>query len=138
MRRLRLVIAILIVSCFTRAVSLRAEGKIDFARDIRPILSDACFLCHGPDETQRKAELRLDIREGAFGELNVGIPFVPGKLAESEAWLRITADDPAQKMPPPKSGKKLAPKQVELIRKWIRSEEHTSELQSRFDLVCRL
>src|SRR5580765_7847212 len=91
---------------------LHAAEKVDFARDIRPILSDACFLCHGPDETQRKADLRLDTRDGALGELNGARPFVPEKLAESEAWLRITSDDLEQKMPPPKSGKKLSAKQV--------------------------
>ncbi len=63
--------------------------------------------------------MRLDTRDGALGESNDGRPFVAGKLAESEAWLRIVSDDPEQKMPPPKSGKKLSPRQIELIKRWI-------------------
>jgi hypothetical protein len=97
----------------------RADEKIDFARDIRPILSDACFLCHGPDDGQRKADLRLDTRDGALGNRDEGAPFVPGKPDDSEAWVRITATDPTMLMPPPKSGKKLSAKQIELIRAWI-------------------
>jgi hypothetical protein len=106
------------------AGGLRADDKVDFARDIRPILSDACFLCHGPDPTQRKADLRLDTRDGALGESAGGHPFVAGNPAESEAWIRIVSDDSEQKMPPPKSGKKLSPRQIELIRKWIEQGAH--------------
>ncbi|MBI3866155.1 MAG: DUF1549 domain-containing protein, partial [Planctomycetia bacterium] len=112
-------IAALAVVVSARCGLLTADERVDFARDIRPILSENCFLCHGPDETQRKADLRLDTRDGAFKESNGSIPFVPGKPAESEAWLRITSDDPAMKMPPPKSGKKLSPKQIGLIKTWI-------------------
>src|SRR5258708_29383 len=103
----------------------RADEKIDFARDIRPILSDACFLCHGPDDGQRKADLRLDTRDGALGNRDAGAPFVPGKPDESEAWVRITATDATMLMPPPKSGQRLSSKQIGLItalieqgRKW--------------------
>jgi hypothetical protein len=97
----------------------RADDRIDFARDVRPILSETCFLCHGPDETQRKAELRLDSKQGALGQRDGGPAFVAGKPDESQAWLRITADDPKMQMPPPKSGKKLTEKQITLIRTWI-------------------
>lgn len=99
--------------------SLHADDKVDFARDVRPILSDACFQCHGPDQTQRKADLRLDTREGAFGESNGSVPVVAGKADESEVYLRIASNDPAMLMPPPKSGKKLSTKQIELIKAWI-------------------
>src|SRR5260370_36590563 len=98
------------------AAAARAKEKIDFARDIRPILSDACFLCHGPDDAQRKADLRLDTRDGALGNRDGGAPFVAGKPDESEAWVRITATDATMLMPPPKSGKKLSAKQIELIK----------------------
>jgi hypothetical protein len=97
----------------------RAAEPVDFARDIRPILSENCFLCHGPDATQRKADLRLDTREGALGKHEASFPFVAGKPDESEVYLRITADDPQALMPPPKSGKKLSVRQIELIKTWI-------------------
>ena len=76
-------VAVPIVVLFANVCALRGDDTVDFARDIRPILSDACFLCHGPDQTQRKGDLRLDTRDGALGELNGGHPFVPGELAES-------------------------------------------------------
>lgn len=101
------------------SAAVQADDKIDFARDIRPILSDACFLCHGPDETQRKADLRLDTRQGAFGKRDGAAPFVPGKPEDSEAWVRMTSDDPTMRMPPPKSGKKLSEKQIALVKTWI-------------------
>ena len=101
------------------ATPIHADDKIDFARDIRPILSDACFQCHGPDETQRKADLRLDTRDGAFGKRDGNLPIVAGKSGESEAYLRISSNDPALLMPPPKSGKKLSPQQIDRIKTWI-------------------
>jgi hypothetical protein len=97
----------------------RAEDRVSFARDIRPILSDTCFLCHGPDETERKADLRLDTRHGALGQRDGAAPFVPGKPDDSEAWIRMTADDPTMRMPPPKSGKKLTDRQLALVKTWI-------------------
>jgi hypothetical protein len=100
-------------------IGASAADRIDFARDIRPILSDACFQCHGPDETQRKADLRLDTRPGIFGNRDSGVPVVAGKPEDSEAWLRITADDPKMLMPPLKSGKKLSEKQIAMIKTWI-------------------
>lgn len=96
-----------------------AEEQLDFARDIRPILSNHCFACHGPDEQHREAELRLDTREGALGARDAGAAFVAGKLDESEAWRRMTSDDPDQKMPPVEGGKPLAPHQIDLLRRWI-------------------
>src|SRR5262245_10881614 len=76
-----------------------AADRIDFTRDIRPILTDNCFSCHGPDEKQRKAKLRLDTRDGAARVL------VAGKPADSELIARITAEGASMRMPPPKSGK---------------------------------
>ncbi|MCI0456630.1 MAG: PSD1 and planctomycete cytochrome C domain-containing protein [Gemmataceae bacterium] len=97
-----------------------ARTAIDFSRQIRPILSDNCFRCHGPDEKERKAKLRLDIKEGAFKELrNGGFAIVPGKSAESELIARITAHDPSERMPPPKTNKRVKPEQVELLKQWI-------------------
>src|SRR5437867_1794117 len=92
---------------------------VSFNRDIRPILSDNCFACHGPDKNQRKADLWLDTEEGAFADRGGYAPLVSGKPDESELYLRISAADEKQRMPPAKFGKQLAPAQVERIRRWI-------------------
>jgi hypothetical protein len=89
---------------------------LDFNKQIRPILADNCYACHGPDDKKRKAKLRLDTRQGAFGRKGV---IVPGRSAESELVARITSDDPDHLMPPVKSGKHLTPRQVELLRQWV-------------------
>jgi hypothetical protein len=97
-----------------------ARPAVDFNRQVLPLLSENCFACHGPDEKQRKARLRLDTREGAFGKLRGGgFAVVPGKPAESELVARITSEEPTEVMPPPKTGKKLTPEQVTLLRRWI-------------------
>lgn len=96
-----------------------ADTPIDFLRDIRPILSNACFQCHGPDEKQRKADLRLDQKDSAFADLGGYFAIVPKKPEQSRLIQRITSKDPKEAMPPPKSGKKLTPEQVELLKKWI-------------------
>ncbi len=102
--------------------SLAAEGAsthIGFNRDIRPILSDTCFPCHGFDAAKRKAELRLDNPEGATA-LHKGHQAVKGgDLAASELWHRVNSTDPKVIMPPPASGKKLKAEQVSLLRQWI-------------------
>src|SRR5262249_30913460 len=85
-----------------------AKPAIDFARQIRPILSENCFACHGPDDKARKAKLRLDTKAGAFGHDGI---IVSGKSDESELIARVTNKDPKEMMPPPKSGKKLTAEQ---------------------------
>lgn len=99
--------------------SLRGTEAIDFGRQIRPILSAKCFSCHGPDEEHRKADLRLDIREGAFAVEDGVAVLAPGKPQESEAWLRIHSDDKDDVMPPPKAKNPLSTAEKELIRQWI-------------------
>jgi hypothetical protein len=95
-------------------------AKIEFNRDIRPILSDTCFHCHGPDKNARKGELRLDIREEALKAAKSGeIPIVPGKPELSEFAKRVLTDDTDDLMPPPKAHKPLSPRQKELFRRWI-------------------
>jgi hypothetical protein len=96
-----------------------APAKVEFNRDIRPILSDTCYTCHGPAKSTRKARLRLDTRDGLFSDLGEARVVVPGKLHESELWRRITAANPNKRMPPVSSGRKLSPRQVELLRRWI-------------------
>ena len=101
-----------------------AESPVDFARDVRPILSSQCFACHGPDEKVRKAKLRLDVREDAIksGAL------VPGKPDASEVFTRICTTDPEQRMPPAKSKKPpLTEAQIKTLRKWIADGAKYSE-----------
>ncbi|WP_373649888.1 DUF1553 domain-containing protein [Schlesneria sp. DSM 10557] len=99
---------------------LQAEERVEFNRDIRPILSDNCFACHGPDEKTRYSGLRLDLSEPARAELESGkTAIVPGRVDESEMIRRILADDPNERMPPADSGKSLTPRQIELLRQWV-------------------
>ena len=96
------------------------KSKVDFRRQILPLLSNNCFECHGPDKKARKAKLRLDEKDSVFAELRSGeTGIVAGKSTESEIFARIATDDEDDLMPPPDSGKKLTKKEIELIRRWI-------------------
>ena len=107
------------LSLFTIVSGASGATPIDFGRDIRPLLSDNCFACHGPDENHRKAKLRLDLEEGAIRDLG-GYKAVDASDPEkSELLIRVTSTDPDEVMPPPDSGKKLKPEQVEKLRRWI-------------------
>ena len=100
--------------------AVAADRDVDFNRDVRPILSDKCFSCHGPDVKQRKGELRLDTKEGAYGKTESGaVAIVPGDLKKSEAWARIHTTDRDEVMPPPKSNKVLTTAQRDLLGRWI-------------------
>ena len=105
-------------------LSLHAEPPVSYTRDIRPILAENCFYCHGQDATQRKADLRLDTRAGQRAE---GI-VTPGNLAESALAERIRAADATKLMPPAKSNRKLTESQKKLLERWITEgalfEEH--------------
>lgn len=105
----------------TSAVAFAAmEGKpLTFNHDIRPILSDKCFACHGFDSKHREAELRLDVEDGAFRVKDGVTPIVPGNLEKSEVWQRIIATDKDDVMPPPKSHKTLTAAERETIKRWI-------------------
>ena len=93
---------------------------VNFARDVRSLLSDNCFSCHGPDDKQRKADLRLDTREGVLAKLKSGgVAVVPGKPDDSDLIDRIETDDPDAKMPPKKSGKQLTAQQIATLRMWV-------------------
>ncbi len=108
----RLGLFVLIVSAWVPAF-VSADDPVDFNRDIRPLLSDNCFQCHGPDANQRKAELRLDHADGARTVLTARNP------AESEIYRRITSADADEVMPPPDSGRVLTSAQKNSIRSWI-------------------
>lgn len=101
--------------------------EIDFDRDIRPILSDNCSQCHGPDESTREADLRLDVKESAFANRGSGPAFLAGNPAESEALRRIFSDDVDQQMPPPASKLRLSGRQKERLRQWVEEGAAWSE-----------
>ena len=97
-----------------------AAGPVQFNRDIRPILSDNCFSCHGFDAKHRKAGLRLDVPEGAFLPNKEGVVAIkPGDLKASEVWKRLETTDVDDVMPPPDSHKTLTAEQKQLIKRWI-------------------
>ena len=102
-----------------------ATAKVRFSQDIRPILAENCYACHGFDEQTRQADLRLDIQSGAHESV-----IQPGNVAESELWARISTEDPALKMPPPESPLALTAAQIALLRQWIEEgatyDEHWS------------
>lgn len=93
--------------------------RVDFNRDVRPILSENCFACHGFDEKSRQADLRLDLAESARAPRKAGAAFSPGKPAASLAWQRIISTDADERMPPPTSNLALTPTQKQTLRKWI-------------------
>jgi hypothetical protein len=120
---IRLLVALCLGVLFLSQLAAAVEPKasaIRFNRDIRPILADNCFVCHGHD-VRRKAGLRLDTRPGATAELRSGSgrAVVPGDVTKSVLVERITATDPDRRMPPPKTKKTLTPQQVDLLRRWV-------------------
>jgi hypothetical protein len=112
-----------VTRCFTLFVLAAAatpalgQSKIEYNRDIRPILAENCFACHGPDSASRKARLRLDQRDAAVE----AEAFVPGKADESALVERILSEEPSQVMPPPKTNKKLTAAQKDMLKRWIAS-----------------
>ncbi len=104
------------------AAHLHAADAPDFSRDVRPILSQHCFKCHGPDDKARKGGLRLDIRESAMKEAKSGsIAIVPGKPDGSELVARIFTSDEDELMPPPAAKRALTPEQKDTLRRWVAS-----------------
>ena len=106
------------------------EAPVDFQSQVRPILSDACFECHGPDPKARLADLRLDLEEGVFSERPAGSPVTPGDPDSSLVYQRITHADAALRMPPKYAHKELTEDQIQVVRRWIEEgapwEEHWS------------
>jgi hypothetical protein len=97
-----------------------AVAKVDFNREIRPILSDKCFACHGFDEKERKAGLRLDVREAALQTAESGeIAIIPHQAEASELIRRVTTAVDDDHMPPANTGKKLTPLEIERLKQWI-------------------
>ena len=121
MRPLCLVIPILFVAVTASSPVPVSESSrtIDFQRDVRPVLSDNCFQCHGPDKGTRMAELRLDTQEGAFAKRANGTTIVPGDPEASLLYKRITHENEMMRMPPAYSKKELAKEQIGVLRRWI-------------------
>ena len=117
-RFLTLVLIGISVAIFAHPRILRATAtaSLDFNRDIRPILSNNCFQCHGPDDGTRMARLRFDTKEGAFAKAGV---IVPGNAAASRLIKRIISTDPSLVMPPPDAGHKLTTAQIETLKRWV-------------------
>src|SRR5262249_38077982 len=111
--------SVILVCCWTTGVlpSALAQAPVDFRREVLPILSENCFTCHGPDEKTRKADLPFVVKEGGFRATDPVIG--PGKPGESELFARVSSTDRDEVMPPPKSGKKLAAAQIEILKQWI-------------------
>lgn len=128
--------AFIFVAAITANWALAEESalpaKIEFNRDVRPILSDTCFKCHGFDPKHREGGRRFDTREGALAQIDGVRAIVPGKLAESDAHVRIRSTDPDEQMPPPKSGKKLTARQKAILDRWI---EQGAEYQEHWAYI---
>jgi hypothetical protein len=105
----------LLVGAASSIMSAETE-KVDYQSQIRPLLSDRCYACHGPDAHQRQADLRLDHADATLVERKLIVPHDP---AQSELWRRITSDDPDVRMPPPSVHKSLDAEQIALIGRWI-------------------
>ena len=100
--------------------SIFAADAVDFQREVRPILADNCYKCHGPDAATRKGKLRLDTRADALkGGRSKEPAIVPGKPEASDLIIRVESTEETEVMPPPKSGKKLTPQQATVLRRWV-------------------
>ena len=115
------------------APAFATEPKIEFNRDIRPILSDACFHCHGPDSAKRQAGLRLDQEEAAKAERDGHRTIFAGEATRSEMVRRITSADPDEVMPPRNSNRSLTAAQIELLKKWI---DQGAQWQSHWSFIA--
>ncbi len=127
-RGMRCLLSGVCLSALVFAQPARGDGPprtVEFNRDVRPILSDHCFACHGPDKNQRKADLRLDTEAGSR-------EVVAGKAADSELVKRITAADPKKRMPPAKFGKPITAKQIKTLRLWV---EQGAKYQKHWSLI---
>jgi len=109
----------LLTALALRAAAAPSPKRVEFNRDIRPILSENCLYCHGQDPKNRKAGLRLDVREDALAPHDDGTAIVPGKPESSDLITRLASTDKDEVMPPPKSNRRVTPEQAALLRRWI-------------------
>ncbi len=113
--------------CLFAGLLSSTAAPLEFARDIRPLLSDACYNCHGPDAKARKASLRLDDRPAAH---NAGV------LTDGEMLLRLTTTDPDKRMPPPESNRTLTGEQRAKLAQWLRAGAATIGSQTSTAKWC--
>jgi len=120
-RRAPFIVAIALTGVITRSASGDGEAAptLEFNRDVRPLLSDKCLHCHGPDAGPREADLRLDVEASAKGFRPGAAAIVPGDPDSSELVRRICSTDASERMPPEKTGKPLTPREIALLRRWI-------------------
>lgn len=128
---LRLSTILLALAGFAQAETLLPE-KIEFNRHIRPMLSDKCFFCHGPDKAKQKAGFRIDLRDEAIKDRDGIRAIVPGNPDESDAFIRCISSDPEEQMPPPDSKLKLEKREIALLKKWI---EQGAEYQAHWAFI---
>ncbi|MGI9456317.1 MAG: PSD1 and planctomycete cytochrome C domain-containing protein, partial [Aeoliella sp.] len=118
-----LMVGAALTTLIVSGAGVRAErassNHIDFNRDIRPLLSDNCFQCHGPDSSSREADLRLDVEQSAKLDRGGYAVVTAGTVGDSELVERIRSTDASEQMPPPETGKKLTPDEIELLTQWI-------------------
>jgi hypothetical protein len=120
MMKYRFLPKVLLLKVIFSATFCCTYGKeVSFDRDIQPILSENCFHCHGPDAKKRKAKLRLDTREGVLADLGGYAAVKPGDPQKSELFLRVSSDDPEERMPPHDSNRHLSNKEIDLLKEWI-------------------
>ena len=101
-------------------IRIGAAEPVDFGREIRPVLADRCFACHGLDESSRETDMRLDTKEGLYQELDSGdVAVVPGEPEQSAIYTRLVTSDEDMRMPPVDSGKELSSEEIEAIKRWI-------------------
>lgn len=116
---LAVLVSVATLHCSATPLCSQQASVIDFNRDVRPILSEHCFHCHGPDENSRATDLRLDRRESAFEDLGGYAAIVPGDPDSSELIRRITSDDSDERMPPEEIHKPLSSEQIETLTQWV-------------------
>jgi len=113
---------------------LADQDKVNFGRQIRPLLAEKCFSCHGLDEEHRETSMRLDTKDGLFGETDSGgFAVVPGDAAKSVAYLRLVTEDEFERMPPADSAHELSKEEIELVKRWI---EQGAVWQQHWSLIA--
>ncbi len=127
------ILLVLLLTLRVLAEESPVPEKVEFNRDVRPILADTCFRCHGFDKNTREADIRFDVRENVIAKHDDIFPIVPGKPEESEAWKRITATDEDGVMPPKKANRQLSAREKQIFRKWI---EQGAEYQPHWAYIA--
>lgn len=127
-------VATVFVASACASFAMAEDRKIEFNRDVRPILSNNCYLCHGPDKNQLQAGLRLDKRDVAVSKLESGqTAIVPHDVSASSMIDRMLSSDPSLKMPPANSGKSLTPEEIDTLKKWV---EQGAEYQGHWSFIA--